>query len=120
MSLPGVLGEIAEVAGDAAALKLARALGGTEIKLSARKGGKLARIVGLDQAKAIVEAMGPEKITVPMAGMRGARGRREHAARLMRDGASSTQAALACDIHERTARRIRQRPQAPAPLFDED
>lgn len=116
----GVLAVIAEAAGPAAALKLARELGGTELKLSARRGGKLARIVGHAEARAIVEALGHTKITVPMANLRGARGRREAAARMLREGASAARAALACDVHERTAWRIKARTPAPAPLFDED
>lgn len=119
-SFTGVLAVIAEAAGPAAALKLARELGGTELKLSGRRGGKLARIVGLNEARAIVEALGHTKIMVPMAGLRGARGRREAAARMLRAGASASRAALACDVHERTIWRIKARSPSPAPLFDED
>lgn len=120
-ALTGKLAEIAEVAGVAAALKLARELGGQELKLSAAKGGKLARIVGQTAASAIVEAFGVgEKLTVPMAHLRGARARREAVIRLVAQGLSSAKAAQAADVHERTARRARKRPTVTLPLFPED
>lgn len=118
--LTGKLAEIAEAAGVAAALKLARELGGRELKLSAVPGGKLARIVGQEAAEAIVEAFGRgEKITVPMAHLRGARGRREAVARMLANGVSTARAAEAADVHERTARRARNRPAPTLPLFDD-
>ncbi|MFN3858402.1 MAG: helix-turn-helix domain-containing protein [Caulobacter sp.] len=119
MSLPGLLGRIAEIAGEAAALNLARELGGQELKISGRPGGKLARIVGDEAAAAIADAFGPEKITVPMAHLRGQKGRRAAAARMMAAGATVTQAARACDIHERTAWRARADEPQPLPLFPE-
>lgn len=118
--LTGKLAEIAEVAGVSAALKLARELGGQELKLSDRPDGKLARLVGQEAAVAIVEAFGRgEKLTIPMGHLRGARARREAVARMMANGASVSQAAAAVDVHERTARRAKNRPPKPLPLFDE-
>lgn len=118
--LTGKLAEIAEVAGVAAALKLARELGGRELKLSAVKGGKLARIVGQDAATAIVEAFGRgEKMTVPMAHLRGAGARRAAVAKMMAEGASTATAAEVADVHERTARRAKSRPLPSLPLFDD-
>lgn len=116
----GKLAEIADAAGVAAALKLVQALGGREIKLSARPTGKLAQIVGAEAAKAIVAAIGNEKIVVPMANLRGQRGRREAAARLFESGLSVSKVAGAVDVHERTAFRIKARQPKTAPLFDED
>lgn len=117
--LTGKLGEIADAAGVAAALKLVRALGGHEIKLSARPNGKLAKIVGPDAAIAIVEALGAAKITVPMANLRGQAGRRAAAAKLLDSGVSIADAASAVDIHERTAFRVRNRLKKPGSLFDD-
>lgn len=105
---PGVLARIAEAAGDEAAQKLALRLGGTEMKISGRKGGKLARLVGDEAARKIAEALGPEKITIPMAHVRGQRGRRIAAAKMLAGGATAAQTALACDVHERTAFRVRE------------
>lgn len=117
--LTGKLGEIADVAGTAAALKLVRALGGHEIKLSARPNGKLARIVGQEAARAIVEAMGAAKITIPMANLRGQAGRRAAAARMLDSGASISEAASAVDIHERTAFRVKNTLKKTGSLFDD-
>jgi hypothetical protein len=117
--LPGVLGKIAEVAGEAAALQLARELGGHELKISGRAGGKLASIVGDEAAAKIAEALGPEKITVPMAGLRGAAARRQAAARLMAQGVPASKVAQACDVHERTAWRAKAKAPAKLPLFED-
>lgn len=117
--LTGKLGEIADAAGPAAALQLVRALGGHEIKLSARPNGKLARIVGREAAEAIVEALGAAKITVPMANLKGQAGRRAAAARLLDSGASVSEVAGAVDIHERTAFRVKSRMKTTGSLFDD-
>ena len=118
--LYGKLGEIADAAGVAAALKLAAALGGREIKLSARPDGKLARIVGPEAARAIVEALGAEKIVVPMGHLRGQGARRAEAARLLAEGTPIARVAEAVDVHERTVYRVKERrPQGKTPdLFD--
>lgn len=116
--LSGKLGEIADAAGPAAALKLARALGGHEIKLSARPTGKLAGIVGAEAARSIVAALGGGKITVPMVNLRGQAGRRAAAARLLDSGASVSQAADATDTHERTIFRVKSKLKASGGLFD--
>lgn len=117
--LPGILREIADAAGEAAALQLAREAGGQEMKFSDRAGSALSRIVGHEAAVKIVKALGRDKRTIPMAGLRGAGGRRAAAARLMNQGKSAAETARLVDVHERTARRVRQRP-APAslPLLD--
>lgn len=116
----GRMAEIAEAAGVAAALQLVRELGGREIKLSAKTDGKLARIVGADAARKIVAALGNEKITVPMAHLRGQRGRREAAARMLDEGASISQVAGAVDVHERTVFRVKAETKKPGSLFGDD
>lgn len=117
--LPGILGEIADVAGVAAALKLAQARGGTEMKISGRAGGALAKIVGDQAAALIAERLGPQKYTIPMASVRGRAARQAALARAMADGASSNSAALQHDVHERTARRAKKKLQeGPGPLFE--
>lgn len=117
--LTGKLAEIADAAGTAAALKLVQALGGREIKLSARPGGKLARIVGAEAAVAIVAALGSEKIVVPMAHLKGQRGRREAAARMLSEGASASVVAGAVDVHERTVFRVKASGTKSLPLFED-
>lgn len=115
----GRMAEIADAAGVAAALQLVRELGGREIKLSAKTDGKLARIVGAEAARKIVAALGNEKITVPMAHLRGQRGRREAAARMLDEGASISQVAGAVDVHERTVFRVKAETKKPGGLFDD-
>lgn len=119
MSLPGILGEIERIAGESAATRLALAAGGTEMKFSPSPKGALAKIVGADAAKAIVRELGPEKYTIPMAHLRGQRGRRAQAAQMLKNGASGNEVAKACDIHERTARRVREKlkEEGEMPLF---
>ena len=116
----GRMAEIVEAAGVAAALQLVRELGGREIKLSAKTDGKLARIVGADAARKIVAALGNEKITVPMAHLRGQRGRREAAARMLDEGASISEVAGAVDVHERTVFRVKAETKKPGSLFGDD
>lgn len=107
--LPGILGQIEDVVGTAAALKLARERGGTEMKFSGRRGGALARIVGDLNAAKITDLLGAEKYCIPMATARGERGRREAAAQLIAKGATTREAALAVDVHQRTIERLRGR-----------
>ena len=116
----GRLAEIADAAGVAAALQLVRELGGREIKLSAKPTGKLARIVGAEAARQIVAALGNEKITVPMAHLRGQAGRRAAAARMLDQGASISQVAGAVDVHERTVFRVKAVNRTSGSLFPED
>ena len=117
--LPGILGEIADVAGEVAALKLAQARGGTEMKISGRAGGVLAQIVGDEAAAKIAELLGPEKYTIPMASVRGRAARQAALAKAMAEGTSSNAAALQHDVHERTARRARKKmKEGPGPLFE--
>ena len=118
--LPGILGTIAEVTSEGSALKLARELGGTSIKLSDDPNGKLAAIVGPEHAKAIVkEWAAGYTLTIPMANLRGAGARRAQVARLLQDERSIREAALAGDVHERTVKRIKARlkAQPDLPLF---
>ena len=118
--LPGILATIATVTNEATALKLARELGGTSLKLSDAPDGKLAMLVGHDHAKAIVkEWAAGYTLTIPMANVRGAGARRAQVARLLQSDQTIRQAALAGDVHERTAKRIRARlkAQPDLPLF---
>lgn len=117
--LPGILGEIADVAGEVAAIKLAQARGGTEMKISGRPGGSLAQIVGDEAAAKIAELLGPQKYVIPMASLRGRAARQAALVKAMAEGASSNSAALQHDVHERTARRAKMKlKQGPGPLFE--
>ena len=120
--LPGVLARIAEAAGQQAALTLAREVGGTEISIPSRPRARspLAKMIGLDAARAIAAHVGHGRVLIPMAGLKGQAGRRAACARLQAQGLSATKAAIAADVHERTAWRARRRVRNPArlPLFD--
>ncbi|WP_432769788.1 MAG: hypothetical protein HEQ22_03310 [Sphingopyxis sp.] len=71
--LPPLLAEIAEVAGEPAALAIARARGGTEVYIPPVPANDhwLCRLVGRDEAKAICEALTraqgrPRRVELPL------------------------------------------------------
>jgi len=118
--LPGILGQIEELVGREAALNLARERGGTTMTFSGRQDSELARIVGDEKAQRIAAQFGGViKYRIPMAHVRGARGRRLAAARMSAEGVSATEIARELDIHERTVFRVRERQRevADLPLF---
>lgn len=123
-SWTGFLKIVAEVAGDAVAQRVALRAGGTELKLSARADSRLSKLVGPEAARKIVEILGAEKVTIPMANLRGQRGRQVAAAQMLAKGAHITETALTVDVHERTVRRVREKMEKDAvsgmPLFDRD
>ncbi|MFN3513439.1 MAG: hypothetical protein ACK41C_10360 [Phenylobacterium sp.] len=117
--LSGILAEIADAAGLDVALKLARDFGGTDISLSDAKGSVLSGAVGQAAAAKIVQRLGRGKVTVPMANLRGQKGRRAAAAALLAKGASARQVALATDMHTRSAFRVKAATKKPkGDLFD--
>lgn len=118
--LPGILGEIEAAAGPAAALIIARERGGTELSLSDRPGSALVKLVGEESARKIVLAVGKGSYTIPMATVRGQGARRAKAAAMLAQGATETEVARACDVHVRTARRVRAKRKGSLPLFPED
>ena len=119
MSLPGLLGEIEKIAGTSVATRLALHAGGTEMKFSPKPRGALARIVGVEAARQIAAALGSEKYTIPMAHLRGARGRRARAAEMLADGRGAGAVAKSVDVHERTIWRLKEkiRKKGKLPLF---
>jgi hypothetical protein len=120
----GFLKIVAEAAGDDAAQRVALRAGGTELKLSARPDSRLAKLVGPEAARKIVAILGAEKVSIPMANLRGQRGRQAAAAEMLTKGASHSQVALAVDVHMRTVRRVREKMRDAEdkglPLFDRD
>jgi hypothetical protein len=105
--LPGILAQIATVTSEATALILARELGGTPVKLSADPKSKLVQIVGPVHAAAIVKLLHTGEVVIPMANARGQGARRAQVARLIEGGMSINKAAMAGDVHTRTAKRIK-------------
>lgn len=113
--LPGVLGEIARVAGEEAALAIAEARGGTEIYIppSPARDHWLSRLVGQEAARAIADhlscGVGGLRVELPL-------GPHGHIARaqakvdaMLREGRSERDTALATGYTIRSVRRRRAR-----------
>ncbi|WP_296639154.1 hypothetical protein [Roseinatronobacter sp.] len=106
--LPGIAGEIERVIGLDLTVRLLQRRGGCELHIPQRvPGSLLADIVGDDAAAKLAEVIGPGKIVLPCAHLRGQGARREDARAMLRQGASLQQVALACDMHMRTVSRLR-------------
>jgi len=110
--LAGLAGEIEDAIGLEQAVTLLRRRGGTEVSVPVRpKGSALAEIIGEEATEKLVSALGPGRLQLPMAGLRGAEQlrleRRERAMRMLRDGASLAKVALACELSQRTVSKYR-------------
>ncbi|GJD93387.1 hypothetical protein [Methylobacterium iners] len=126
LRLPPVLRDIADVAGVAAALKLAQAKGGTRIYVPRKisEGHWLAELLGMEAASAVRKLYAGENIAVPL----GLSGALQNARRIAREaldkGASVSQAARAAGLTERSiynlmSREERVRASGQRSLFDE-
>ncbi len=104
--LPKLLAEIAEVAGLDAALKLAAARGGTEIYVPRRASEDhwLAATVGMEAAERICRQWSAERIMLPVGTTAQARATVD---RMIADGRSVTEIALACGWTTRGVERRR-------------
>ncbi|EAU40181.1 hypothetical protein FP2506_11512 [Fulvimarina pelagi HTCC2506] len=123
MTLPALLEEIAEVAGEEAAMKLAAAHGGTRryIPGDASDGHWLPRLVGREAANRICahfshmdEQGNPvgQQVLLPLGATGSLRDARRRAAKCIANGGSAADAARAAGLTERTAYRIRRRMKA--------
>jgi hypothetical protein len=114
-SLPGVLAEIAEIAGGAAALQVAAAKGGLEKvhipqPANLHDGHWLVEAVGMSHAQAIARRMGGGKIDIPLGPFAGQRGKTHKAIReALAAGSSPAEVAQLAGVHQRTARRHKNR-----------
>lgn len=111
--LPGVLGEIARVAGEDAALKVARRFGGTRVYFPAEPGPDhwLTQLVDREAALAIGEHLtggfsGGLRIDLPVGRFGHQEGPRAKVDRMIREGASERDIALATRY---TTRGVRKR-----------
>lgn len=105
---PGIAGQIEELIGHELTTCLLRRWGGCQVNLPSKaKGSKLAEVIGVDAAAAIIREIGHGKITLPCGSMRGTKRRRAEAVAMLRAGASLQQVALACDLHTRTVSNYR-------------
>lgn len=112
------LAMLVDIVGEAPALKLAQAYGGTKIYISARPNGKVAKQLGVELAQKLVTELGAGHFLVPLGPTGGQTGRRLRAAMMLAKGHSSSAVARAVDIHVRTAERIRAAQSDILPLFE--
>jgi len=117
--LTGILGEIAEATSVGVALTIAHEWGGTRRKFPSRPraGCKLAKLVGLEAAEAIINAIGGGEHTVPMGPQKGRAGRTAQVVRLLKDGLSHSEVVRRADVHQRTVERHSSTIKKPLPLF---
>lgn len=113
VDLPGVLAEVAEVAGQAAALRLADARGGTEKTYVPRPEALtaehwLVQALGWDDAKTVAARIGGGPVPIPLGPLSGLRGRvRTAIRRALAEGRSAAEVARLVGVHQRTVRRHR-------------
>lgn len=112
MGLPGILAEIADVAGENAAMEIAAARGGTQIYIPPVPANDhwLCRLIGRDEARAVCDRLtcgvGPRRVDLPL-GPKGAAARlRARVDAMLADDRSERDIALATGY---TIRGIRQR-----------
>lgn len=112
--LPQLLAEIAEVAGLDAALALAAKRGGTEIYVPRRASEDhwLTATVGIEAADKICRQWSAERITLPL-GPRGSAAKvRATVDRMIAEGRSTAEIALACGYTSRTVERRKRKARA--------
>jgi hypothetical protein len=113
LALPGILGEIAEIAGEAAAMRVAQEKGGTRAYIPAPDNLPpthwLVQAAGAEGARAIAARFGGGPVPVPL-GPTGSRGRTwTTIRRALDEGASAAEAARLAGVDEKTVRRHRTR-----------
>lgn len=107
-AFPGIAGQIEDIIGPELTAQLLRRWGGCQIKIPRHaEGSKLAEVIGVAAAEAVIRDFGYGKVTLPCGSMRGAKRRRAEAVAMLRRGASVAQVALACDLHSRTVSNYR-------------
>lgn len=118
MKLPGILQEISDVAGEDAAVAIARAVGGTRQYIPSRAGPNhwLVRTVGREKADKICRHFALETDTgrglgnnflIPLGPAGTTRGVRRQLAQALDKGVSTREAARVAGVHERTAWRMK-------------
>ena len=119
-ALPGALGQIAAVAGEAAALAIAAARGGTQVYVPPDPDPDhwLSKLIGLEAAKAVCEhltcGVGPLRVDLPLGPAGHAAKTRARVDAMLRDGASERDIALATGYTTRAVRRRRAALDLPA------
>jgi hypothetical protein len=128
-SLPGLLGDIADIAGVEAAMEIARRYGGTRVDLPprARPDHWLTKVVGLDVADRICRGLaildgdgrlkGIRHEVLPIGPASVMRVARRRAAEALENGASARAAAREAGLHERTIWRMKAKDKDQGELF---
>jgi DNA-binding NarL/FixJ family response regulator len=99
----GLAGQIEEAIGREATATLLARWGGCQISVPVKaEGSALAGVIGVEAATQLIAVFGHGKMTLPCADARGMKRRRAEAIRMLRDGYSLQEVALACDLHTRT------------------
>lgn len=112
-ALPGVLSEIAAVAGDAAALAISARVGGTRVYIPASVNDDhwLVDAIGRDNADKVCAALGGDRHVIPLATGGAYRSLARDIARrvhqLDQQGKSSAEIARACGLTQRAVHRHR-------------
>lgn len=112
--LPGILAEIAEVAGEDAALTIARVRGGTQIYVPPLPDNDhwLCRLIGRDEARAVCERLtcgvGPRRVDLPLGPTGSLAKARARVDAMIADDRSERDIALATGYTTRAIRRRRQ------------
>lgn len=118
--LPGILGEIADVAGEAAALAIAKARGGTEIYIPPVPAPDhwMSKLVGSTAARAIADhltcGVGGLRVELPTGPAGHAAQARAQVDAMIREGRSERDIALTTGYTARTVRRRRAQLGKPA------
>lgn len=119
--LPGILGEIADIAGKDAAYALLASHGGLRIDIPAKAEPDhwLSLLVGLEAASKICEELrvgspdgtvrGVRHVIIPLGPRSLQKAARRHLAEALRSGKTVRQAARQVGVHERTAWRVKAR-----------
>lgn len=128
-SLPGLLGDIADIVGPETALEIARAVGGTRISIPprAKDGHWLTELVGFETADRICRGLatidGDDRLRgvsdeiLPLGGGRLLARAKRQAQAALDAGASVTQAARASGLHDRTIWRMKAQDTSQLDLF---
>jgi hypothetical protein len=99
----GLAAEIAEVIGDEAAARLLSKRGGTRLDIPRHAGGSLlADLVGLQNAALLIRHFGHGALTLPISSARGSGAARARGHRMLAEGGSLLDVALACGVTTRT------------------
>ncbi|TRD18377.1 hypothetical protein [Palleronia caenipelagi] len=99
--------QLIDCLGEIAATRLLSLRGGTRIEIPQRPtGSSLSEIIGADGVGRLIEGFGPGRLQLPTGHCRGSGGRRRQAKRMLREGRSIRDVALALDLHMRTVERF--------------